>query len=459
VTGDIRSKRSISQGRGLLAHRIDGILWLLSMASLLVQLGAAPATALEARVESSLEPAGTVWVGERVTLRVDLKTDGLSFRSQRVRLPKIPGALLLEDAATTVKLTEEIDGEPWQVLRYEYPLFLQRVGRTQIESVRVAFEATAGFGTEPRAFDLSTAPVSLTARAPEGVEDVTRLVTTTDFEVRVELDPEPGEEVVVGDALTRRIERRAVDLTGMAFAPLVTAQIPGIASYDKAPRIEERRHRGEMIGTRTDSTTFVFQEPGSYVIPGFELAWWNPQTRQLSKETIPDLEIEVAENPLLRSGGDEVEAAVSRLQRRPGLLAVLGLLAFAIGWGGWRWGPGLARRLRTAWAVRSDSEPARLRALVRACRSNRPALAYNAFVAWQKAHGTLARGAGDGGELAVEVERMQRALVGEESAWTGRALVRALRRTRRANRAHAGSPQSSSLRALNPERPELRGLS
>ena len=117
--------------------RIDRSLRMLGEAIALTILflgisGALPARALDGRVAASLAPSGSVWIGQKVILRIDLKSDGLSFRDQRIRLPDVPGVLLLEDAVETVKLSESIDGETWQVLRYEYPFFPQRSERLEI---------------------------------------------------------------------------------------------------------------------------------------------------------------------------------------------------------------------------------------------------------------------------------------------------------------------------------------
>jgi hypothetical protein len=62
-------------------------------------------------------------------------TNGVRFSGQRIRLPEVPGALILEDAVSTVRLTEQIDGEPWQIIRYSYPMFVQREGRVDIKPI------------------------------------------------------------------------------------------------------------------------------------------------------------------------------------------------------------------------------------------------------------------------------------------------------------------------------------
>jgi hypothetical protein len=416
----------------------------------LAALFAVPAQAIEARVAASLSPTGPVWVGERVTLRVDLKTDGLSFRGQRIRLPDVSGALLLQDAIGTVKLSESIEGETWQVLRYEYPLFPQREGRVEIPAIEVDFSATAGFGTDPKAFRLRTLPLSLSTRVPPGVEDVSRLVTTPDLSLRVELDPEPT-GLRVGDAFTRRIERRAVDVSAMAFAPLDASDLPGIAVYAKAPEIDERRQRGEMVGTRIDAATYVLQTPGTFVVPGFEIQWWDPQRRRLQTETVPSLEIEVAEGPWLAAAPERLDAARTWAERNPGWVAAFVLATAFVVAALARGGAVAVGRLRGWREARREGEPARFAELVRACRANEPARSYRALLRWLDSHEDPLRQSAMEVEISRQRERVQHALVEREAGWTGGPLLRAARRARREGRARQRRDRRSSLVPFNPE--------
>ena len=432
-----------------------------ALAILLLGMPGAPAArAFEARVAASLKPTGPVWVGQKVLLRIDLKSDAYRFQDQRIRLPDVPGALLLEDAVETVKLSETVDGEVWQILRYEYPLFPQRSERLEIGPVAVEFSVAGGFDSQPESFRLRTEKQVVTARAPAGVTDVSRLVTTSDFTVRFEIDP-PPEDLQVGDAVTRRIVRRAEDLTAMAFSPLVTPDLPGIAIYEKAPEIEESRNRGEMIGTRIDTTTFVLQQAGRFVVPGFEFEWWDPERQRLSTERVPELELEVAANPLWSrapaSLGEAGAGTLSWIETHPWHAAALGLMTLAVAIALYRMWPGLWLRFTHWHETREDREAARFARLARACRNDDPVDAYNFFRAWTESIAGRGVAALHDETLAREVERVQAALVGQEEGWTGRALIQAARHARRGRGQSPRDARHAALRDLNPTaRPAAR---
>ena len=109
--------------------------WLLG---LMLWSMALPALAIDARVRAVVDQPEGVWIGQQVVLQIDLLSNGLSFSGQRIHLPDVPGALVLEDRVSTVKLSERIAGENWQVLGYRYPLFPQRPGRIDIAPIAVA---------------------------------------------------------------------------------------------------------------------------------------------------------------------------------------------------------------------------------------------------------------------------------------------------------------------------------
>ena len=420
--------------------------WLLWMA---LHPGASPAQGIDARVRAALDAEGGAWIGQQVVLKIELLTSGLSFSGQRIRLPDVPGALVLEDAVSTVKLSEPVEGETWQVLSYRYPMFAQRAGRIDVAPARVAFAVSAGYGSDAVSFDLQTEALSFEVRSPPGVQAPADLVTTTDFSLDVKVNPDPV-DLRVGDAVTRTVTRTATAVSGMAFAPLPAPDIPGVAAYPGSPEVDDTSNRGDLVGTRVESVTYVLQQAGKVTIPGAALQWWNPDTGQLNTETIPVLIFAVAENPDLESRSDPLEAALGLAVNHPGVLvaAVAGMAVLA--WAAFRWLPPLDRRLRRWRSARRRSEAARFRRLLRACRTNDPGRIYNAYLRWITGEDSPGPDALGAEALARERERLQTALVGREPEWRADAFRGAVKRARRAARGTRRAAGAQVLPALNP---------
>ncbi len=421
--------------------------WIVSLVSISAGFCGA-AAALEARVEASLDSRAGGWVGQRHTLRVDLRTDGSSFRNLRIRLPEIFGALLIEDASTTVKWSETIDGEPWQVIRYEYPLFPQRAGALRIRSISVEGEVMAGFGSGAAGFRAQTKSIGFSAKWPPGMEAFVELITTPDLSVRVDVDRDL-ERVRVGEAFTRTITREARDASGIALAPLTYDPIEGVAIYPKSPEISDRSDRGELIGRRVEAATYVLQKPGPVRLPEIEIAYWDPLTERVRVVQVPSLELEVSAEPVIERFSRAARDRLVWIERHPlqaALLSGLAILVVAIAHRGLRVARSRFSLARRAW---SESEAGRFRELRRACRRGCPDEVYAAYRRWLpllpepenaaslEAHSALIR----------EGELLQTALVRGASGWQGGPLLQSVRRARRRR---VSSQPRSPLAPLNP---------
>jgi hypothetical protein len=91
----------------------------------------------------------------------------------------------------------------------------------------------------------------------------------------------------VGDALTLTITRRARHVPGMVFSPLPEFTIDGLQDYPDAPHVNDQINRGELVGTRTDTVTFICEREGEYEIPGIRFQWWDPENEVLEEEVLP----------------------------------------------------------------------------------------------------------------------------------------------------------------------------
>ncbi len=409
--------------------------------------------AIEARVRAGFQTGETTWVGQQVVVNVDLMTNGVRFGGQRIRLPEVPGALLLEDAVTTVRLSEQIDGESWQILRYSYPMFVQREGRIDIKSIIAEFDIYEDFTSEPEAVTKAATAMSLQVKRPPGVTDTRTLVTTSDFAVSVTITPE-FDSLIVGDALMQTVTRRASDVSGMAFGPIAVTDVPGIAAYPKTPDVDDRHNRGLLTGTRVDQVTYVLEQPGEFEIPETQLLWWNPKSGELNTEIIPALSLVVGANPLLESEQDGIAAPLQDDRRESKPLIVLSLAAIGVFVFGALFFPKLRHWFARRRLAMQHSEPSRFRTLLRACSRNDPARVYNEYYRWLAAAGDQQAVLCGDKALADELIRLQSALIDQKSDWRGRSFAAAARKARKEKlleRSHSTS--GVLLPTLNPVQP------
>jgi hypothetical protein len=419
------------------------------MACLLSGLAAPPAWAQQAQVRLSAGSEPPLWAGQQVTINLELMTTGQRFADTVFNLPEVEGAFLLKTDSTTVKLSERIDGLDWQVLRYPLALFAQREGNVTIPPIAVRFSAVAGFGEQPKAFDLSTDELELTIDWPPGAPPASLVVSTPSLKLshawsasRDLLQP--------GDAINLAVSREAQDISGMLLPPLPVYQTDGLAAYPQSPEINDQSNRGDLRGVREDRITWIVEQPGAYTIPAVRFEWWDPSREQLSEQTVPGRSFSVA-------AGATSSAASTPVHLRK---AALMLGTIAVGTLGLWW---LAGRLRQRKMLRqahfARSEAGLFTKVADAAGKHDARGSYTAITAWLphvpgKPCSLSALALSTGSEaLLREAQALQQAIIEGNPAWQGEHLLAALNEVREQQAHHIKSRHRALPSQLNPGTP------
>jgi len=265
-------------------------------------------------LRTSVTPAES-WVGQKVIMHVDvLAKDGWA-QIKKVGDVEVPGAYLLRLETQGTRLSETIEGDSFTGQRYELMLFAQRAGTLTVPPVPVDIEVkTWGAGAGTRIHRMSTPRVEFLIRTPPGAAGIRGLISTEDLTANQSWTPEI-DSPVVGDALKRTITLRAIDVSGMAFAPLSHDRIKDLGIYPGEPEVDDRFARGDLTGTRIETVTYVFERAGAFEISDLEFSWWDVGAGELKLLVLPGLSLQVAGNAVAETATDE-----SSLQNSPRLL-------------------------------------------------------------------------------------------------------------------------------------------
>ncbi len=408
---------------------------------------------VKAAVAISIQQDQDNWAGQQLTLNLDLKTTGFSFSDSHFNLPEVPGAFLMQTDTTTVKSTESIDGQSWQIIRYPLALYPQKAGRLEIPPIAVRFSTSAGFGSALIPFEFQTEALALTINSPPGVKDGDLVITTRSFELDYEWQAESG-TAQAGDAVTLTVKRRANDISAMLLPPLPVFRTEGLAAYPQAPEVSDKTNRGDLTGERIDTIIWVVEKPGTYDIPGIRFQWWDPNKRELKQQIIPGRNLEILPSPADKDAADAGD--------KPGqsgkyslFLLVLVFTAFTAGFLWLRFG-------RNAPGQRLDTEKSTFATLQKACKSNHIGQTHSALHAWlawsspalspNSPPVTLNEFARicDDSKLTAELEQLQEALISSDGNWQGSELHNALRRIRREINKQKTVQSKAYLAPLNP---------
>jgi hypothetical protein len=274
-----------------------------------------------AKVRTTLLVKEKVWIGERVTLVIELLSPGYFAGSPTFDLPRVQGVLILQPDDRPVLGSEVFEKKSFTVQRHEFAVFPELAGRITIPPFMVRFTTRQGVA-EPVEHSLPTDAASFEANVPPGAEGLATLISAHDLKATETWLPVPG-AAKAGDAFTRTITFSSSDVPSMAFPPFPATEIPGLGVYPKAPKLFDDSQRGVTRGQRQDTFTYVCQRPGHFVVPAARFTWWDLDHHQLRNVDFPARAFEVAANPALPA-----PAAVSRPDGSRNLRAQVVLVGF-----------------------------------------------------------------------------------------------------------------------------------
>jgi hypothetical protein len=387
--------------------------------------------------------------GERVTLSVQILTDTWLSQAATITVPEVPGLIILKVSSFGVNGTERVGAVTYTTQAHEYAVFARRSGRFVIPAFRLRFGVAGQPAGKKVMLDLETDSIELVAAMPPGIGEVEGLIASPNLTVVETWDPEPEDELSVGDAIRRSITYRAEGVMGLAFPPTRFDPVDGLGVYPQTPELDDQTQRGDFLGSRTDALTYVFERPGSYVLPGISVVWWDLDEGVLKQAQLPSRKVEVI------PGSVEVGAPAERSHetigfKRIGLLGILILAGLAILLGVGKW----TRDLVRLWRARREEQTA-FRRFLDSCAQSDSWSAYRSIRDW---HSLVMPGrilscsvgtSGDRSLVEAIQDLEQSALFGNEK-WTGKNTAVPVTRWRRSLMAYRSSSPVDGLPPLNP---------
>ncbi len=441
----------------------DSFLLAVLSAATVVLLFALPAAAQqnEAIVRTAIEPEDDIRVGQRVTLRLDvLGVDGWASLPQLPRID-LPGALVYSPQSQGIRLNETIDGESYSGQRYEMWIYPQRTGEVRIPSFAVNTRIQQfGLKSEPVTKELPTKEIVFDVAMPPGASGTMNVICSTELKVQQRWRPERA-TAQVGDGVERVITRTIAGAPGMVLTPLKHANIQGIRVYPKQPRIDDSINRGELTGRRTDSVTYVFEQPGEYELPELALVWWDVDSKELREEILPGLIVD-ARPDADTAQVDDVATVPTEPERRSALpWIILFVLVVVLGGLCWRYRNVLQAMWQQIQHYYRASEPSIFRRFVRAARAGDPKATQRMLMQWLdriEARNQPARldsfleRFGDTATIQAAEEMIVAAQSPNDTAWNGHQLLAGVRAGRRRYKLRQRAPAQAQklLPDLNP---------
>nr|WP_210301994.1 BatD family protein [Methylobacterium brachythecii] len=397
-------------------------------------------------VRAKLDPENGVVVGQPVRLLVDVLFPDAMPRPPRIGVSDAPGAQILRLETQGVTIGDRIDDRAYVGQRFEFVVFPRRGGVIDVPGADVTLLDASGDVIGAAKGDVQHVAVAL----PPGLDTSQPVIATTNLTVTQAWSPDSKQaRLKIGDALVRTIRREASGMPAMGMADLVFAAPSGVRLYIDPPRSLDRINRGEVVGSRIDKVTYVFEKPGSYDLPELRQSWWDLASQEARTETLAGTHVAVV--------GGSTSAKARTAQDRPNAstlavitLLVLGALAVVLLISR----KSIATSVRRSRDARHASEIWAYKELCHIAPSGDACATYDALQVWLSRMPEAARQASkEDAPLARSTTALASSLFGREGNWLaadGETLKYRVIAFRSETAETPASIQNRALPSLNP---------
>lgn len=239
-------------------------------------------------------------VGQPIIIVIEVASNRWFSKGTQIKSFEIPNTIILTSNEVSTNGTKRINGETWSTQTKEITVFPRKEGSYSVPAIDVYVSInTENDGVVEGT--VTTAEQQFTISIPESLKDIEHYIVSSSVKLAITSDVDESKAYAVGDAVSFTVEISALDAPAMMIAPLNMPKLDGLSVYQKTPQVTDKSNRGELIGTRIESYTFIFEKEGYYKIPGETLYWWNSQTDLLEEILISSLAFQVGEGIAIKT--------------------------------------------------------------------------------------------------------------------------------------------------------------
>ncbi len=281
--------------------------------------------AIDGKIRVFIKSKDAVYTSQKVTVSVELLTDAFSITDAKITFPASNKYIVQAPQSAAYLGKDEIDGNDWQLVHYDYEVYALRAGKIVIPSVSVSFSASMGYGQLKKDFALNSDALHFDVKVPEGLKNDQFVLVTDNYTLISERKPEKT-QLIVGDAIELSITQKAHDVPDILLKPMDYKSNAMLRVYDKEPELKSGL-KGKYDVSRTDRFTFVASGEGNVTIPSLETVWWNSETKKVQVEKIPEMTFEILADPQIAIDAKKAQQKKLLLSVTVAFLILLSLYA------------------------------------------------------------------------------------------------------------------------------------
>lgn len=270
-------------------------------------------------LSTQVSPAEGLVPGQKIRLVLEIATDRWFAGGTRIRVPEVPGLVILQTEQFASNASENRGGQSWVIQRWTLDIYAQRAGDFTVPPMALELAVNGGESGNVRG-QLFSPPVDFTVEIPAALDGVEQWVAAPSFNIEQHFDRDL-ESLLPGDAFERQLVFEAADVMAMMLPEFKLRDIPGLAVYPAPPDLVNRSNRGETVATRSLKISYVVESEGEYLLPGEDFMWWDTETTRLQVLSLPPVAFTVGPP----GSGNKVEGLVSTVDRAQWLMLAAGL--------------------------------------------------------------------------------------------------------------------------------------
>lgn len=196
----------------------------------------------------------------------------------------------------TVSSINYINNKKYATLSFYYLVFPYNTGNLEIPELEISASIPPEGGYKGEPVTIRTKAQKIKVNPIPSSKDETVWMVAKNVSITENWN-KPIDNLKVGDVLEREITIAANGTLPSLIQPFKIEQPEFTSIYPKEPDLQDKRNNEDVNGVRIESYSYLFEEEGEITIPEEEILWWNPQTKQVYKRTLPEQKIKISANP------------------------------------------------------------------------------------------------------------------------------------------------------------------
>jgi hypothetical protein len=241
------------------------------------------------QLRSWLLPAQNIVPGQQIKLNIEVATDRWFTGGTRIKIPEIPGLVILQTDDFASNSSEQRRGQSWVVQRWSLEIYAQTDGQFKIPPITASVKVSGDNGQNIEG-EVRAPALEFSAARPEALSRAQHWVAAPNYKISQSFD-RSLDGLQVGDALARQIDFRAGDVMAMMLPAFAEEGIEGLTAYPEPPVLNNNSNRGTVTASRTERIVYIAEEPGEYRLPAQDFYWWDTTTAQVQMLTLASVDV------------------------------------------------------------------------------------------------------------------------------------------------------------------------